>query len=198
MSTKASTADVIASIALEILERDGPQAVTMRAVAAEAGITPMAIYHHFASREELLRAITDQEFDRLLGFMQERARSRKARKNQRSMLAEVLNGYVDYALARPRVFDYVFCRDRAGARKFPGDFRARKSPTINVAMDAVEAAMAAGELRKGDSLEIAFELWAIVHGYLSLYRAGRFETSVDEFRRICDRAIERLFDGLAP
>jgi AcrR family transcriptional regulator len=191
-----STAETIAANALRLLEDGGPEAVTMRAVAAAAGITPMAIYHHFPNREALLQQVTDREFERLLGFMQERQRGRAAQASHRAMLSELMQGYIDYALEHPRIFDFVFSRERPGARKFPDDFHARRSPTLNVLADAVEAAMKARELRKGDMWEIAFEIWALVHGYVSLHRAGRFKLAPKQFRELCQRAVDRLFDGL--
>ena len=40
-----------------ILERDGPNALSLRAVAREAGVSPAAPYHHFKDKDELLSAI---------------------------------------------------------------------------------------------------------------------------------------------
>ena len=65
-----NTADRIANVALTILENEGPEAVSMRRVAEAVGVTPMAIYHHFPSREALLNTITDREFAKLLSYMQ--------------------------------------------------------------------------------------------------------------------------------
>jgi len=39
-------------------------------------------------------------------------------------------------------------------------------------------------------------LWALVHGYVALYRAGRFALSEKQFRELCRRAVERLINGL--
>ena len=46
-----------------ILEREGPNALSLRAVAREAGVSPAAPYHHFKDKDELLSAIVypDQE-----------------------------------------------------------------------------------------------------------------------------------------
>ena len=37
----------------------------------------------------------------------------------------MLDGYLDYALARPKVFDYVFSQHRTDARRFPRTALAR-------------------------------------------------------------------------
>ena len=116
----------IAGVALRLLERGGQRRVTMRRVARAVGITPMAIYHHFPNREELLKAVTDQEFQKLLGFIEKRW----AASTPANRIVEVMMGYLDYAFARPRVFDYVFSRPRTDARRFPNDFEERRSPTF--------------------------------------------------------------------
>jgi len=112
-------------------------------------------------------------------------------------MIHIMDGYIDYALAHPRIFDYVFSSPRPGARRFPDDFRARRSPTLNLTADIVSSWMELGELKRDDVWEIAMELWAHVHGYLALWRAGRFHLSEDEFRKLVHRSFRRLLHGLA-
>src|SRR5436190_20644583 len=40
-----------------ILEREGPAALSLRAVARQAGVSPAAPYHHFKDKDELLEAV---------------------------------------------------------------------------------------------------------------------------------------------
>jgi AcrR family transcriptional regulator len=49
----------IARTALDIGDRDGPDAMSMRRIAAELGCDPMALYRHYAGREALLDAVAD-------------------------------------------------------------------------------------------------------------------------------------------
>lgn len=191
MATK-NTADRIASVALTILEKEGPEAVSMRRVAEAVGITPMAIYHHFPSREDLLNTVTDREFAKLLSYMQ----AHPPQGGVEDRLLAVMAGYVDYAFARPRVFDFVFSRPRPGARQFPKDFRARRSPTLNPVADLLAAEMERGFLKKDDVWEVALALWAHVHGYILLYRAGRIALSEKEFRKLLHRSLRRFLHGL--
>ena len=182
----------IAGAALRLLENRGPQRVTMRRVARAVGITPMAIYHHFPNREALLKAVTDQEFQKLLGFIEKRW----AASTPQNRIVEVMMGYLDYAFAQPRVFDYVFSRPRMDARRFPNDFQERRSPTLNRVANAVDEAMKAGRLKKDDIWEVALALWAHAHGYVALYRAGRFALSEEEFRSLFRRSMEKFLNGL--
>ena len=51
------TRDVIVDTAYRMIDRDGMGAFTMRALGAELGVSAMAFYAHFASREEVLVAV---------------------------------------------------------------------------------------------------------------------------------------------
>jgi len=165
----------------------------MRRVAKEVGITAMAIYHHFPSREALLDAVVNSEFEQLVGFFN---RSNRKRSCETAMI-HIMDGYIDYALAHPRIFDYIFSSPRPGVRRFPDDFRARQSPTLNPVFDTVSSWMKLGKLMRDDAWEISMELWAHAHGYLALWRGGRFHLSEDEFRKLVHRSLRRLLYGLA-
>ena len=56
--------------AMAIIEREGPSALTLRAVAREAGVSPAAPYHHFKDKGELLFAIAQEGFQRLKRALQ--------------------------------------------------------------------------------------------------------------------------------
>jgi len=58
------------------------------------------------------------------------------------------------------------------------DFRSRRSPILGPIAGAVVKWMATGKLQKVDEWEITLELWALARGYLTSYRAGRFDISV--------------------
>ncbi|HEX3471548.1 MAG TPA: TetR/AcrR family transcriptional regulator [Silvibacterium sp.] len=192
MDNQNGTSQHIYACALRILEMEGPQAVTIRRVAKEVGITPMAIYHHFPSREAMLGHVVDTEFERLVDFF---GRSSRARSFEAQMI-HIMDGYIDYALAHPRIFDYVFSSTRPGARRFPRDFRARRSPTLNLVADTLASWMKLGKLKRDDVWEVAMELWAQAHGYLMLYHGGRFHLSEEEFRKLVHRSLRRLLHGL--
>jgi AcrR family transcriptional regulator len=164
----------------------------MRRVAAAVGITPMAIYHHFADRRALLNFVVDREFTKYSESFQALPR----RGTYESQILACMDTYIDYAFAHPRIFDYVFAQTRPGARRFPEDFRARRSPTLNPVADLLQKAMEAGYLKQDDVWELAMELWAHTHGYISLYRGGRFALPEKEFRALVRRSIRRMIHGL--
>jgi TetR/AcrR family transcriptional regulator, tetracycline repressor protein len=53
------TKSAVVGRALELADHDGVDALTIRRLATELGVTPMALYWHFRSKEELLAALSD-------------------------------------------------------------------------------------------------------------------------------------------
>lgn len=192
--TRPRTADRILRAARALFEREGAAAVSMRRVADAAGITPMAIYRHFASREALLRRIGDDSFDEIARHW----RARRSGGDPIAQLVAIQMIYLDYALAHPHLFDHAFSMRRGDARRFPEDFRERRSPTLNVVHDAVLEAQQGSALRADDPWDVAMTLWAHSHGLVALYRAGRFSYDEHAFRRFYRASLGRLLDGLTP
>ena len=54
------TRQSIVAGAIALIEREGPDALSMRRLGARLGVQGMALYHHFSSRDELLGAIADE------------------------------------------------------------------------------------------------------------------------------------------
>ncbi len=187
-----STAGRIRAAAGKLLDRDGAEAVTMRRVATAVGITPMALYRHFEHREGLLNALADEGFRE----MAERLAGTAVPAEPEAQLVANLDAFLDFALKKPRLFELMFLRRREGARRFPEDFRAGKSPTANFSKAALEAGMKSGVFRRDDAWEITFETGALLQGLVMLYVGGRVGLSEKEFRALCHRAFRRYFHGI--
>ena len=66
--------------ARRLLENEGPTALSLRAVAREAGVSPAAPYHHFKDKGELLDAVAHEGWDMLNDLMpQARAKRNSVR-----------------------------------------------------------------------------------------------------------------------
>ena len=187
-----STTEKIAVAARDILNCDGAEAVTMRRVAEAVGITPMAVYRHYADRDGLLNALADQGFAELAAALT----SKRYSGNFEQRLTEMADIYLGHALKNPRLFELMFLKPREGARRYPADFKARRSPTANVMAEAVAEGIKSGYFREDDAWEIVFEMGALSHGLILLYLGGRLGLSRNEFRALYRRSFRRYIRGI--
>jgi len=186
------TSDRIAAEARKLLDAEGVDAVTMRRVAGAVGITAMAVYRHYPDRNGLLNALANAGFAELAT----RLTAARLKGDLATRMRKVLDVNVDFALEQPRLFELMFLRNRPGARKFPVDFAAGKSPTANQFAELMAEGIRAGVFADVDIWEIAFETGALLQGLVMLYQGGRIDATETEFRRICHRAMERYLNGI--
>jgi len=192
VSSKTTTAASILAAARELLDREGIAAVAMRPVAERVGITPMAIYRHYADRASLLNAVADEGFKELAA----RVLTLKLKGGVEQRMIQVGDVFLDTALQFPNLYELMFLVPREGARVYPRDFKAGRSPTFNPTVNILEQAMRDGELKPDDAVEIAFEISALSHGLIVLYLGGRVAQSEKDFRLFHQRSFRRYFDGL--
>ena len=188
----ATTAQKIHAAARKLLDKEGADAVTMRRVAEKVGITPMAIYRHFPDRAALLNALADEGFRELAAWLAEQ----RLTGDVEQRLYKMGDLYLEHALKHPKLFELMFLKPREGARQYPRDFKAGKSPTGNLLAETVQAAMESGYFRKDDVWEITFEMGALSHGLIMLYLGGRLSTTVADFRALYRRSFRRYIHGI--
>jgi AcrR family transcriptional regulator len=186
------TVKKIASAARRLLDEEGAEAVTMRRVADAAGITAMAIYRHFPDRAGLLNAVADQGFEELA----EQLAGMRFSGGIEERLSRMGETYLDYALKSPRLFELMFLKPREGARKYPRDFKAGRSPTANLMVDVLKEGMESGYFLDDDPWEITFEMGALSHGLIMLYLGGRMNMSAARFRALYQRSFRRYIHGI--
>lgn len=93
------TRETILDGAIELIETEGPSALTMRRLGGALGVEAMAIYHHFKGREDLLAAIAQRLLEPL-GELEFAGDWRQACEAFATRLRDV-------AVARPSTFQLV-------------------------------------------------------------------------------------------
>lgn len=190
MSTE-NTADRVLAIARDIVVADGAASVSMRRVAAAAGITPMAIYRHYANREALLQRVADVTFEAIA----KRWTGREPAAGLEARTAELLDDHLDFALGQPKLYDFLFTELRDGARRWPDDFREGGSPTLSPFTDALRDGLGP-RANPDDIWDLSLAFAALIHGLVRLYHGGRIAMSDVEFRALCHRLVQRMLHGL--
>jgi AcrR family transcriptional regulator len=168
--TRTPSADVRSALldaAAHLLETAGPDALSVRRIAADAHVAPMGVYNHFAGKHGVVEALWVDGFDRLRATMESLAEIDDAG----AALIEGFRRYRALALQHPMVYRLMFLK------AVPG-FEPSAEATWTAALSfeglvtAVRRAMDAGAVADGDAVQMAQVVWAAVHGWVSLELDG--------------------------
>lgn len=145
-----------------ILEEEGPEALTMRALARRLKVQPPSLYGYVESRDALIRLLIAAGLDEL-GEALVAATPPDGTPMER--LHAIADGYIDFALRYPRLFSLSLgpCPDAHVVDAIHGE-RASEPLLAAVALLAPE----------NSRLNVAQSLWSLVHGYVTLELAGQF------------------------
>lgn len=154
-------------VALELLTRESAE-LSLRRLGQALGCSHATPYRYFESREELFMEVRALCFRRFGAFVQGRIQDHR---DGPSNVLAAARAYADYAQERPTEFRLMFELGQPDPDRFPRAYEvgmAAWAIVETLVADAIEA----GELQ-GDARTVAHELWAAVHGVVSLQAAGR-------------------------
>jgi AcrR family transcriptional regulator len=183
------TRNRILDAARDLFDAEGEEGLSMRRIAGAVGITPMAIYRHYADKEALKNAL-------MLDGMAAWETRVKAIMTRAPLewLEQLGVAFLEFALTEPRRYEAAFLLKASAARQFPRDIEEGRSPALRSTIARITQAQASGLLIPAPPVQMALHLAALMQGLVSMYRAGRF-TEEAEFRAAYRRALRHCLDS---
>jgi len=151
--------------AMELLEEGGETALSVRAAARRAGVSPAAPYRHYADREALLSAVASVGY----GELAERLAAAHPSPSTPEQLTNVAIAYVQFALERPALFRIMFGE--------PCDHDNDDRVAATAAVSAYVRSIAQRTFPQADAEAMATAIWALVHGLAFLHLDGKLDTT---------------------
>ena len=185
--------DKILRAAQRIHDKEGLDGLSIRRVSARVGLTPMAIYRHFADKDALLDALVADGFAEFEAYVYRAAAQETPEARVRAMFRE----YTTFALDKPRLFELMFLIPRRNIPEPQDSLRTSPSPAVNQIIAALNEAMESGAIARDDPAQVLLFAWGTIHGLIALHFSGRFAFDDSVFTRIADAQIDRLMRLLA-
>lgn len=157
-----------------LLSAEGPAALSLRRLAADAGTSTTAVYSLFGGKSGLVRALFQEAFGRFGARLAEVRPSGDA-------LADLLRlglAYRESALADPHLYAVMFGHAIPEFEPEP-DEAAAAVATMDALVTAVRAAMDTGLLIDTDPGIVVVALWSQAHGLVSLELGGNLPPEFD-------------------
>jgi AcrR family transcriptional regulator len=163
---------VLLDAASGVLQAEGPEALTMRRIAAEVGCSTSVLYTMFGGKAGVAEALWREGFERLHAAL-----AAVEGDDPRQRLLGMGRAYRANALANPAYYSVMFARPIPGFEPSPEAYTDSLRP-LELLTDVVAECIEVGLFRKVDPAHIARVLWAASHGAVSLELAG-YEGAVD-------------------
>jgi AcrR family transcriptional regulator len=181
---------------VEVITKDGIDALTLRTLAIKAGVSSGAPYHHFADRADLLLAIAQAGFE-MLGQAMVASRDAAA-PDASARLAAMGQAYVTFALTHAGHFRVMF----RGDTKAPltQGLSASSGQTFDLLVQVIQDCQRAGTAPPGDPQPLVLAAWSAVHGMATLWLDGSLpRTQLDPaiLVPVVTNLISQMFAALA-
>lgn len=154
---KKLTREAILGAAITHIEQHGHDALSMRTLAAELGVTPNAMYRYFPSKTALEHGIADEAGRVLLESLQATMQGC----TPLEALPALARAYLNFARSYPSVYGVMMRFCRSGADE----------PASHARLWELAQQLLATVHPHADPDDLAMALWAYLHGLVELDRA---------------------------
>ena len=190
MSTDSDNRQRILDAAHAVFAESGLAGLSVRAIAARAGLSTIGVYSHFKGKRGILLALYADGFARL----GDAADIPPAVANGADLVGLLVNRYLDFHRDHGAHYQLMFGMDRS----LLGDTAAAGS----IAKASIERLAATlgrllpSDLPPGVALTVTFRVWVMMHGYVTLREMAGFRTMSDaDWRSKVISAVRQLLSG---
>lgn len=180
----SSLRDTVLRAAVDYIAEHGPDGLSLRQVAADAGVSHQAPYHHFTDRKGIFQAIAMEGFTKFAEALRVSAQNESD-----DPATAMLESYVEFAISHRGHFRVMF-RSELCSMGENLELKQVADDSFGVLVDHVSHTL-------GDSSSIeeirarATAMWALAHGLATLLIDGPLEAEIGLIadRRALIRAV---------
>jgi AcrR family transcriptional regulator len=180
-----------------ILREEGEDALSLRRLAANLGVSRTAPYNHFKSKEALLTAVAEEGFSRFsvdMALVRRRSRSLDGRDLTRALV----RAYVKFAHKNSEYYDLMYGSKSWRSSDSSTSLGLTARNVLRSDVERLQRAQKRGAIAKHlDVLRFAQVYWGTLHGISRLLLDGVYTDSAS-VNQLCDAAADMLWQQIDP
>ncbi|MDQ8044430.1 MAG: TetR/AcrR family transcriptional regulator [Solirubrobacteraceae bacterium] len=176
--------------AARLLGSEGPAGLSVRAIAAEAGLSTMGIYHYFGGKDGIVEALYVDGFQGL----EDALAAVEVTDDPLFDIEQLSLAYATYARTRPTYYEIMFSRPVPGFQPSKESL-ARAMRSWRVLADTFVRAEEQGLLTIS-AADAALLIWSSGHGILMLQLAGN-ALAGDDTERIVRNGLRTMLPAIS-
>lgn len=168
--------EALIDAALKLIENNQLEVLSLRRLAKEVGVTPSAVYNHFADKESLMLAIKIRLYEEINLFFD--ARSSGAKDPEQALL-EICFAYFHFSQQQPARFQFLFSSTLPTEQSTP-EFIKVSCHSVVKARALVYKIFQKYQVpcAEADVVNTTLLIWSQLHGMVALRNSGSIPTAV--------------------
>jgi AcrR family transcriptional regulator len=178
-----------------ILRDEGEEALSLRRLASNVGVSRTAPYHHFKDKQSLLGAVAEEGFIRFNLTMKAVLDNTGGYGGERIM-REYVKAYVNFAVNHSEYYELMYGRKLWRSESLTQSLQATARGTLRSEVERMQHLQDLGLISKHlDILRFTQVVWGLLHGISRLLIDGVYTDSASS-NSICDTAAAMLWQQL--
>ncbi|MEO1251560.1 MAG: helix-turn-helix domain-containing protein [Pseudomonadota bacterium] len=186
--------NALLKLATARIAKDGVDAVSVRALAREAGVAHRAAYQHFADKEALIAAAITAAYERLRRRLEKALKGADGPDDHEEALTRIAVAYAAFAFAEPQMF-LAMTGPRLNTSGAYPELEAALRRSWRLVTTPISEGAAAGRFIADGHLAAAL-YWGGLQGVISQCVVGRIKLKASERKAFFMRVGERLVASL--
>jgi len=180
-------------IAFEFVHHEDIDKLTLKVLSEQTNTSRSAIYKHFSSKDELLKAVMEKAFEEFDSILVPILSNPNEKLIDRFFNASY--AYINWAKANPNLYRFLFTQKYAYIRESFITIKNQECKSFVALQNAVEEGQKQGLLKDGDSLNYAIVIWSSLHGLSSLV-LDSFKDVELSYESVLQSMIQTLLTGI--
>jgi len=178
----------ILDTALDILQEQGPEAITSRAIAERMGVSHMSLFTYFENQAAILQSLSKREMAKWRESQKE-FEQRAETEDITTVVGDLLKFYIAFARENPNLYRMAWVMPEFGGES-PEESRQRMQLTVGRLTLLVQLGMERGVFEPRNPFLVAGTVLAMVNTPYIMFHSGKMVDPV--FR---DRMVEEVFSA---
>ncbi|MDJ0877765.1 MAG: TetR/AcrR family transcriptional regulator [Halieaceae bacterium] len=180
-----------------ILREEGEEALSLRRLATNLGVSRTAPYNHYKKKEGLLCAVAEEGFRRFSHEMDKVEKSNNYR-DGRSMMRAYVSAYISFARDNPEYYDLMYGRSSWQSEEHTQSLSDTARSTLRDFVERLKQRQQQKQIRQDvDVVQFAQLYWGTLHGISRLLLDGVYTKSAS-VQKLCAGAADMLWQQLDP
>lgn len=180
---------------VELLENTSLEDISLRKVAAKAGVSHVASYHHFENKHSLFAAIAEIGFQKYFETYQKELE--KTDNDFKGRYRALGWTYFQFIMTNRQFARIMFGGTGVDVKTHP-TLLAVSRRTYRQLHEIIRMGQNLGYLEKGNTREKTLASWAMIHGIAMLFLEGRLQMKNDlsEMEKFIQNVTEYAYNGM--